>query len=41
LISYRPLVKALRKGGHIAGVCGDGADDAPAVRQAQMGIAVA
>jgi H+-transporting ATPase len=34
------LVKALQKGGHIVGVGGDGANDAPALRQAQMGIAV-
>jgi H+-transporting ATPase len=34
------LVKAFQKSGHIAGMCGDGANDAPALRQAQMGIAV-
>jgi H+-transporting ATPase len=34
------LVKAFQKRGHIAGMCGDGATDAPAPRQAQMGIAV-
>jgi H+-transporting ATPase len=34
------LVKAFQKGGHTVGMCGDGANDAPALRQAQMGIAV-
>jgi H+-transporting ATPase len=34
------LVSALQKAGHIVGMCGDGANDAPALRQAQMGIAV-
>jgi H+-transporting ATPase len=34
------LVKAFQKSGHIVGRCGDGANDAPALRQAQNGIAV-
>jgi H+-transporting ATPase len=34
------LVKAFQKSGHSVGMCGDGANDAPALRQAQMGIAV-
>jgi H+-transporting ATPase len=34
------LVQAFQKHGHTVGMCGDGANDAPALRQAQMGIAV-
>ncbi len=34
------LVRAFERQGHAVGMCGDGANDAPALRQAQMGIAV-
>lgn len=34
------LVKAFEKSGHTVGMCGDGANDAPALRQAQIGVAV-
>jgi H+-transporting ATPase len=34
------LVKAFQRQGHAVGMCGDGANDAPALRQAQLGIAV-
>src|SRR5487761_254103 len=34
------LVKSFQKAGHTVGMCGDGANDAPALRQAQIGIAV-
>jgi H+-transporting ATPase len=34
------LVKSFQKAGHTVGMCGDGANDAAALRQAQMGVAV-
>lgn len=35
------IVRAFQRGGHSIGMCGDGVNDAPALRQVQMGIAVA